>query len=318
MAWYNLNKLHTFGNGNIKWGPVKKVIANTHFSVFNIKSLNRLRRLRQKHLNSSTSLCPFSDKGVIYVIYSVNNSRMRYVGQTCKYAFERFQEHIREAKRLSKLASSSFDFKPLYATIAKEGFHYFRLFPIEKVDGNFLDSEGHFALNLFKLAASLLERKWLSILHTFFPRGYNLEGKSNNRCAPRVHKASAILWRKGSKPSFARSNNKVWVPVNVLPDVSLSLPPTLPVSEENGSPSDDVQPNHSGVPHLSPHRIFGYRDYERRLVFLSPLMSQGKFSIVLSPSIRPRIWFVCFCCCLSFLLLFSILMLAMLYNCLKF
>ncbi len=100
------HKLHKFGNGNIKLGPVKKVIANTQFSVFNIKSLNYDRRLRQEHLNSSTSLCPFSDKGVIYVIYSVKNSRMLYVGSTCKSAFERFQEHIREAKRLSKLASS--------------------------------------------------------------------------------------------------------------------------------------------------------------------------------------------------------------------
>jgi hypothetical protein len=85
-----------------------------------------------------------------------------------------------------------------------------------------------------------------------------------------------MLWRKGSKPSFAHPKNKVWIPVNVLPIVSVSSPPpTLPVSEENGSPSDDVQPNHSGVPHLSPHRIFGFRDYKRRLVFLSSLMSQG-------------------------------------------
>jgi hypothetical protein len=59
---------------------------------------------------------------------------MLYVGQACKCAFERFQEHIREAKRLSKLTSSSFDFKPLYATIAQEGFHSFRIFPIEKVE----------------------------------------------------------------------------------------------------------------------------------------------------------------------------------------
>jgi hypothetical protein len=44
---------------------------------------------------------------------------MLYVDQTCKSAFERFQEHIREAKRLSKLASSSSDFKPLYAAVAK-------------------------------------------------------------------------------------------------------------------------------------------------------------------------------------------------------
>ncbi len=123
-------------------------------------------------------------------------------------------------------------------------------------------------------------RAFILVYIVYFARGYNLEGKSNNRRSPRVHKASATLWRKGHKPSFARPNNKVWVPVNVLPNVAVSLPPpTLPVSEENGSCSDDVQPNHSGVPHLSPHRIFGYRDYKRRLVFLSSLMSQGKFSI---------------------------------------
>jgi hypothetical protein len=90
-----------------------------------------------------------------------------------------------------------------------------------------------------------------------------------------------MLSRKGSKSSFARPNNKVWVPVNVFPNVAISLPPpSLPISEETGSPSDDVQPNHSGVPHLSPHNFFGYKDYKRRLVFLSSLMSQGKFSIV--------------------------------------
>jgi hypothetical protein len=90
-----------------------------------------------------------------------------------------------------------------------------------------------------------------------------------------------MLWRKGSKPSFARPNNKVWVLVNLLHNVVVSLsPPTLPIFEEIGSPSNDVQPNHSRVPHFSPHRIFGYIDYKRRLVFLSSLMSRGKFSIV--------------------------------------
>jgi hypothetical protein len=70
-----------------------------------------------------------------------------------------------------------------------------------------------------------------------------------------------MLWRKGSKSSFAHPINKVWVPANVLRNVFVSLPPpTLLVSEEIGSPSDDVQPNHSGVSHLSPHKIFGYRD----------------------------------------------------------
>jgi len=119
----------------------------------------------------------------------------------------------------------------------------------------------------------------MSILHTFFPRGHNLEGKSNNGRSPRVHQASAMLWRKGSKPSFTRLNNKVWVPFKVLPVVAISFPPPLPVSE-TGSPPDDVQINHKGVPHLYPPKIFGYRNSKRRRVFLSFLMSLGKFSII--------------------------------------
>jgi hypothetical protein len=154
----------------------------------------------------------------------------------------------------------------------------------------------------------------MSILHTFFLRGHNLEGKSNNRHSPRVHQASAMLWRKGSKPSFARLNNKVWVPFKVLPIVAISFPPPLPVSEETGSPPNDVQLNHKGVPHLHPHKIFGYRNSKRRLVFLSFLMSLGKFSIFFSPSMRPRIWFICFCYCLIFPLLFLVFMWASFYT----
>jgi hypothetical protein len=160
---------------------------------------------------------------------------------------------------LFQLVSSSSDFKPLYVAIAEHGFHSFRAFSIKKVDGNFLDSEGCFDLDLFKVVASQLEREWMSILHTFFPRGHNLEGKSNNRRSPRVHQASAMLWRKGSKSSFARLNNKVWVPFKALPVVVVSFLPPLPISEETGSPPDDVQQNHRGVLHLYPHKFFGYR-----------------------------------------------------------
>jgi hypothetical protein len=39
----------------------------------------------------------------------------------------------------------------------------------------------------------------------------------------RVHQASTMLWSKGSKPSFARLNNKVWVPFKVLPVVAVSF-----------------------------------------------------------------------------------------------
>jgi len=75
------------------------------------------------------------------------------------------------------------------------GFYFFRVFSKKKVDGNFLDSEGCFDLDLFKVVASQLEREWMSTLHTFFPRGHNLEGKSNNGRSPKVHQAFAMLWR---------------------------------------------------------------------------------------------------------------------------
>ncbi len=58
-----------------------KVVTHTCFPVFHIKSLDKLGRLRQKHRKSSTNFsCPFLDKGVLYVIHDVNNSRMVYVG----------------------------------------------------------------------------------------------------------------------------------------------------------------------------------------------------------------------------------------------
>jgi hypothetical protein len=47
----------------------------------------------------------------------------------------------------------SSDFKPLCAAIAEQGFHSFRAFSIKKVDGNFLDFESCFDLDLFKVVA---------------------------------------------------------------------------------------------------------------------------------------------------------------------
>ncbi len=81
----------------------------------------------------------------------------------------------------------------------------------------------------------------------------------------------------------------------MLPNVVVSFPPpTLLVFEETGSPSNDVQPNHSGVPH--PREITKEGWYSFLLLCL-----KVSFLLFFSQSIRPRMWFVCFCCCLSFL-----------------
>jgi hypothetical protein len=51
----------------------------------------------------------------------------------------------------------------------ERGFQFLRVFPIGKVDGNFLDFVGCFDLYLIKLAASQVESKWMGILQTVFP-----------------------------------------------------------------------------------------------------------------------------------------------------
>jgi hypothetical protein len=109
-------------------------------------------------LNSSASLCPFSNEGVIYVGYIVNNSSLFYVWQICKSSFDRFQEHLREAKGLLTLASLSFEFKPPYANLAREGFHSSRVLPIKNIHGDSVDSVSHSDHKMFKLAASLVKR----------------------------------------------------------------------------------------------------------------------------------------------------------------
>jgi hypothetical protein len=100
----------------------------------------------------------------------------------------------------------------------------------------------------------------------------------------RVHQASAMLWRKDpKKPSSARLNNKVcMVPFKVLPFVAISFPLPLLVSEETSSPPDDVQLNHKGVPHLYPRNKPWATEIPKDTgrVFLSFLMSLGKFSII--------------------------------------
>jgi hypothetical protein len=71
LASYNLTKLHDFGHGNLKWGRVKSVIANSQFSVLTFSPLvNSEEKSKSTFILQSASA--FSDKGVIYVVYGVN------------------------------------------------------------------------------------------------------------------------------------------------------------------------------------------------------------------------------------------------------
>jgi len=134
-------------------------------------------------------LSPVHTSQVIYVIYNIDNSTMLYVGQTFRTTFIRFQEHVREARKVVRRSTLREDVKPLYATIAKYGFESFRCFPIEHIEDNFAISKE------FYNVACPCELFWMRTLHTSFPRGYNLEGKS---CCYKRQKNShktPMLWR---------------------------------------------------------------------------------------------------------------------------
>jgi hypothetical protein len=151
-----------------------------------------------------------------------------------------------------------------------------------------------------------------------------------NNQNPRLQAQAAALFKLGisdvvlektfglNEKAIDRPNNKVWVPVNVLPIVAVSLPPPLPFSEETGSPSNDVQPNHRGSLTFLLTKFLATEITKEDWFSFLLLCLKVSFLLFFSPSLNIRIWFVCFCCCLSLLLLISVLMLAMLYNCLKF
>ena len=173
MARSNLNTLHDFEEGPIRWSKFKSIIVSTHYTNNSIRVLKRLRRLRFKHLLVDRPLSPVHTSQVIYVIYNIHSSSMLYVGQTFRKTFTRFQEHIREARKVLRRSTLHEDVKPLYAAIAKYGFESFRCFPIEHIEGKFANSRE------FYNVAWPRELFWMRTLHTFFPRGYNLEGKSS-------------------------------------------------------------------------------------------------------------------------------------------
>lgn len=95
-----MNNLHVFGEGNIKWSHFKTLLVNTHYTDNKVRILNKLRRLRNKHLKTIVPISPIHTTQVIYVIYNIHSSNMLYVGQSYRTTFIRFQEHVREARKV--------------------------------------------------------------------------------------------------------------------------------------------------------------------------------------------------------------------------
>ena len=112
-------------------------------------------------------------EGVIYAIWSPRCERV-YVGQTSSSAFHRFQQHVWKANKGSTL--------PLHRAMVAIGYDHFSVFPLEKVHYSYRNRSDR--RKKFEQAATPRERYWIERLHTYSPRGFNLEYSGRRRHRP--------------------------------------------------------------------------------------------------------------------------------------
>lgn len=112
-------------------------------------------------------------KGVIYAIWSPRCTSV-YVGQTSSSAYHRFQQHVWKAHHGSTL--------PLHRAMMAIGFEQFFIFPLERVQYTHRQKSSRRAE--FEKVATPRERYWIERLHSYSPRGFNLEYCGRRRHRP--------------------------------------------------------------------------------------------------------------------------------------
>ena len=131
-------------------------------------------------------------------------------------------------------------------------------------------------------------------LHTFFPKGFNLEGKSIHRNSCRIHKKNPMMWRihpKSGNISYVQHSHistSVWKPKGVR----IGYHNSQEVLHLDGNMQSEPPLSLTSVPSTSRvSRVFASRDYQRRLFYLDSLMSQGHFSLKIFERYNPKILF---------------------------
>lgn len=226
--------------------PRYKALRNLWGSVQPVRELLTMAGCSQESLNRSCSA--LQAKGVIYAVICFVTRRI-YVGQTLKSACDRFQEHVRLARRGEG--------ETLHAAMRSMGWNNFMCFPLEHIDVSFLSSirNPDERVKAFRKIATPRERFWIDRLHSYAPNGFNVVvNKRSGRIRVRVinpmirHRRRQ---RKGAVPSMSpeaarQSLEKVRHPIG---------------TDQSG-------------------RWYGSRDWERRLRYLSHKASLNQLNTV--------------------------------------
>ena len=164
----------------IAWtdGRWKAIMTAWHYTMQKSKTLRWLRSMQARHSPTTHILSPVKDTQVIYALYHIDLPRRIYVGQTITTAFERFQRHVGNARRIFKTGDNGWT-EPLHRHMAFVGWQGFRIFPLEKIPGEFANTKSDRAK--FRQIALKRETFWKRVLHAFLPTGFCLEGKKPKR-----------------------------------------------------------------------------------------------------------------------------------------
>lgn len=219
-------------------------------------SVITVRRELQKHGADQRKLLrgkgALAVSGVIYALMSMGSQKI-YVGQTVHTALSRFQQHVSAARRGEST--------PLHVHIRSVGIHKFYVIPLEVIPTHrYIGKDGKVDNTLFRAAASPRERFWIERLHSYTPRGYNVEwaGRKRHR-----HRSSPMKWARAVDrhlPAFPlNANVERDFPSQNVAEIGVDRPSPLAVSGARSVTKSMTSYS---------SRQFGYRDWERRCQFL--------------------------------------------------
>jgi hypothetical protein len=218
-----------------------------------------------------------SDAHVVYAVFCISSRRgLRtsriYVGETGTGVIARFQRHIGLCSKIMRAALHDQDHpNPMHFFMARHDWRTFRIVPLERIRTHGLSAPA------LKAEREKRERFWTVLLHAFVPHGFNVKGKDMR------FRATAGLPYVQPVPLPAASQHVVQPMAqppspHLPPGEHLALPPPdqLLAPPEGHPPHPPAGP----VPVAAPHpRVFGYRDYARRVRFLSMFSASPLFRL---------------------------------------
>lgn len=224
-------------------------------------------RVRDRLLPAGRSAPSLGSPGVVYLIRSVTGGPV-YVGQTRFSAYERFKQHAKDSYQRGSR-------QLLHAAMIRDGAHTFAVVPLQAPDAS-----ASLPAPSPRAILRRLEHEWATVFRVHSCAGYNAAGTSAAHVPGVVGPFASPNYRP-QPPTHPSPPPPLPPPLPPLPPPPPPLPPPLPLlppplpppppppspPPPPPSPSPPPSPLPPPPPPPPPGRIFGFRDYQRRLLY---------------------------------------------------